>query len=318
MSSVQSLIFQHPTNSVNNLDITSYTSKTWAKSYVPLRRYRLHTTMDMDSGEVTRVDFDTAFLPLMEDEEKRMSEIGQPPNARHWRFETEADIEHWWHTEVSDVVLAAWQRYPAIVQTDHTAPLGDKNIPENVDSTYAMYLGSSRAPVIIGEMKRNLIRVDAWCQGTVNEAQQRLAQELRGYADKYQCPQVFCWDGRTLLILQFRAQTASQIRNEDCEVDCWILPLNTGICTFRCALYRLMVQGLRRCQVGTPGPLTVGGFTETHREFFSGQPIWSLNGNPSYTHPDGYSRVVDKETGALGWVHSEQDPQGAWETGAIW
>ncbi|KAI8681683.1 hypothetical protein NCS55_00420800 [Fusarium keratoplasticum] len=180
MSSVQSLIFQHPTNSIDNPDITSYTSKTWAKSYASLRRYRLHTTMDMGSGEVTGVDFDTAFLPLMDDEEKRMSEVGQLPNARHWRFETEADIEHWWHTEVSDVVLAAWQRYPAIVQTDHTAPLGDKNIPENVDSTYAMYLGGSRTPVIIGEMKRNLIRVDAWCQGRMNEAQQRLAQELRG------------------------------------------------------------------------------------------------------------------------------------------
>lgn len=136
--------------------------------------------MDMNYKEATGVDFDTAFLPLMDDEEKRMSEVGQPPNPRHWRLETEADIEHWWHTEVSDVVLAAWQRYPAIVQTAHTAPLGDISIPENVDSTYAMYLGGSRAPVIIGEMKRNLIRVDMWSKGQLNEAQQRLAQELRG------------------------------------------------------------------------------------------------------------------------------------------
>ncbi|KAI8683105.1 hypothetical protein NCS56_00434400 [Fusarium sp. Ph1] len=224
MSSVQSLIFQYPTNSIDNLDITSYTSKTWAKSYAPLRRYRLHMTMDMGSGEVTGVDFDTAFLPLMDDEEKRTSEVGQLPNARHCSTEARAG--------------APWLRRQISMPS--------------------------------------------------------------------------------LLILQFRAQTANEIRDENCEVGCWILPLNTSICTFRYALYRLMVQGLRRCQVGTPGPLTVGGLTETHRKFFSVQPIWSLNGNPSYTHPGGYSRVVDKETGALGWVHPEQDPQGAWETGAIW
>ncbi|KAM0439584.1 hypothetical protein ACHAPT_000676 [Fusarium lateritium] len=254
----------------------------------------------------------------MDDEVKRMSEVGQPPNSRHWRLETEADIEHWWHTEISDVVLAAWRRYPTIVQTDHTNPLRKTDIPENADSTYAMYLNGSRAPVVIGEMKRNLIRVDSWYQGTLTEPQQRLARELRGHADKYQCPQVFCWDGRTLLILQFRAQTASDIRDANCEVDCWLLPLNTNICTLRYALYRLLVQGLRRCQVGTvPVPLTVGGVTETYREFFTGCPVWTINGQPGYMHPSGYYRVVDKDTGALKWVH-QQDPQGVWETGAIW
>lgn len=83
-----------------------------------------------------------------------------------------------------------------------------------------------------------------------------------------------------------------------------------------------MVQGLRRCQTGAavPGPLTVGGVTATRREFFTGQPIWVPNPLPGVSgdiHPGGYYRVVDKETGALRWVHV-QDPQGAWETGAIW
>ncbi|KAJ4307647.1 hypothetical protein N0V84_012591 [Fusarium piperis] len=317
MTSVQALIDDHPSNHIDNPNITSYTGKTWAKSYAPVQRYRLHTTVDAQN--MTHANFDHGFLPLMDDEEKRMSEVGYPPNARHWRFETEADIEHWWHTEVSDVVLAAWHRYPTVVPTDHTNPLGDVNIPQNVDSTYAMYIDGSRAPVIIGEMKRNLIRAREWNRGELGNPQLALSQELRGYADKYRCPQIFCWDGQVLLILQFRAQTARQIRDENCEVDCWVLPLGTTYCTFRYALYRLMVQGLRRCQTGAavPGPLAVGGLTATGREFFTGQPTWTYNGQSSSTHPGGYYRAIDKETGALIWVHA-QDPQWVWETRAIW
>lgn len=178
MSSVQSLISDHPSNSIDNPNITSYTMKTWAKSYAPIRRYRLHTVVD-EQG-MTYADFDTPFLPLMDDEEKRMSEVGHPPNSRHWRFETEADIEHWWHTEVSDVVLAAWHKYPTIVPTDHTNPPGDVNIPQSVDSTYAMYIHGERAPIIIGEMKRNLIQASEWSGGELGEPRKKLTQELRG------------------------------------------------------------------------------------------------------------------------------------------
>lgn len=264
MSSVQSLIYDHPSNFIANPNITSYTGKTWVKSYAPIRRYRLHTAID-ETG-MTHADFDSAFLPLMNDEEKRMSEAGHPPNSRHWRF------EHWWHTEVSDVVLAAWHRYPTTVPTDHTNPPGDVNVPQSVESTYAMYIQGGRAPVIIGEMKRNLIQANEWIRGDPGEPQRVLSRELRGYAGKYQCPQVFCWDGQVLLILQFRAQTPRDIRDENCAVDCWVLPLETSFCTFRYALYRLMVQGLRRCQTGAavPGPLTAGGLTATRREFFMG------------------------------------------------
>lgn len=178
MSSVQSLIYDHPSNFIANPNITSYTGKTWVKSYAPIRRYRLDTAID-ETG-MTHADFDAAFLPLMNDEEKRMSDVGHPPNSRHWRFETEADIEHWWHTEVSDVVLAAWHRYPTIVPTDHTNTPGDVNVPQSVDSTYAMYIQGERAPVIIGEMKRNLIQANEWIRGDPGEPQRVLSRELRG------------------------------------------------------------------------------------------------------------------------------------------
>ena len=59
-------------------------------------------------------------------------------------------------------MIAAWARYPAIVQTYHTKPLSDITISENVDSTYSVYIGNQRYPVAIGEMKRNLINEEDW------------------------------------------------------------------------------------------------------------------------------------------------------------
>ncbi|KAL2174067.1 uncharacterized protein P884DRAFT_159421, partial [Thermothelomyces heterothallicus CBS 202.75] len=176
------------------------------------------------------------------------SEPARPPNERYWRLETESDVEHWWHTEISDIVMAAWARYPAIVQTCHTKPLSEITISENVDSTYGVYIGNQRYPVVIGEMKRNLINEEDWQANSLRDTQQKLARELRGYADKYQCPQVFCWDGRYLLVLQFRARKPDHIRNADCPIDCWVIPVEGSTCTLRYALYRLMVQGFRRCQ----------------------------------------------------------------------
>lgn len=61
----------------------------------------------------------------------------------------------------------------------------------------------------------------------------------------------------------------------------------------------------------------MGGLAASGREFFTGQPIWTSNGQSSSIHPGGYYRIIDKETGALRWVHA-QDPQGVWETSAIW
>ena len=63
---------------------------------------------------------------------------------------------------MSDVILAAWANFPVITQTCHTKPLGEVNIPENVDSTYAIYVGNVRMPLVIGEMKRNLINGVIW------------------------------------------------------------------------------------------------------------------------------------------------------------
>lgn len=138
----------------------------------------VHTTID-NEGTV-HATFDPAFLALDNDEEKRSSEPARAPNERYWRLETESDVEHWWHTEISDIVMAAWARYPAIVQTCHTKPLGEFTISENVDSTYGVYIGNQRHPVAIGEIKRNLINEEDWQTNSLRDAQQKLARELRG------------------------------------------------------------------------------------------------------------------------------------------
>lgn len=138
------------------------------------------------------------------------------------------------------------------------------------------------------------------------------------YADKYQCPQMFCWDGKILLVLQFRARKPEHIRNADCPIDCWVIPLVESTCTLRYALYRLMVQGLRRCQAAAASiPLQVGSLTEHGREFFTGRPIWKVDGQSRGNHPEGYVRMVDATSGALYWALEVLEGT-VWETGAFW
>ncbi|KAI1144720.1 hypothetical protein F4825DRAFT_445647 [Nemania diffusa] len=316
MPQVRDLLNERPTNYINNPLYTSHTNKAWAANYPPIetRYFRVHTIPDQDGG--VSADFDSPLLPLYADEAKRMNEPAERPNVRAWRFETESDIENWWHTEISSVALAGFARYPQVIQTSHTKPLGTANVLENVDSTYAVYMNDIRVAQVIIEAKRNLIIADEWQDGNLSGPQQRLAKELRGYADKYESTLVGCVDGSHYLQLQFRAHQASDIRDADCLVDCWVFPIWQS----RYAFYRMLVQGWRRCQGLAAPKLTVGSLTEYQREYYTGRPVWKVpshSGSSSKviaTHPEGYVRMVDAETGALGWVHERVEGI-IWETG---
>ncbi|KAF4505566.1 hypothetical protein G6O67_007500 [Ophiocordyceps sinensis] len=73
-----------------------------------------------------------------------------------------------------------------------------------------------------------------------------LLHDFRGYAHKYECPQIFCFDGQTLLLLQFRAREPKDIAEADCAVDCWVIPrINRWGSTLRYALYRLLAACTR-------------------------------------------------------------------------
>ena len=81
-------------------------------------------------------------------------------------------------------MLAAWARYPAVLQTSQAKPLSStENIPESVDTTYSTKINGRRVPLVIGEFKRNLIIKRQWQAGnlTGREGQQKLSRELRGY-----------------------------------------------------------------------------------------------------------------------------------------
>jgi hypothetical protein len=128
-------------------------------------------------------------------------------------------------------------------------------------------------------------------------------------------------------MLQFRARSPEKVKDPNCKVDCWLIPRVNGDngVTFRYALYRFLAQGFRRCQSyywPAPIPTRVGGLLpEPDREFFSGRPIWKVDGVSHGQHPGGFQRSIYVEYGAFYWTHSDQSllpVQVLWDTQAIW
>ncbi|KAK0703002.1 hypothetical protein B0T26DRAFT_744159 [Lasiosphaeria miniovina] len=308
------LIYTFPTNP----------AKDWAQAYEPISSLVVHTYVV--EGEYYGT-FDGPFFPLLEDDELRLSQPGTYPNRRVWRIGTEADVATWFNAEISDVVLAAWPTHPMVLQNSHMrAPHFSQSRHQVVDSTYtiAMNVPIQKIPVAVGEFKHCMIDATEWQSGRLrSDAQKTLSRELRGYACMYQCPQVFCFDGHTLLILQFRASKPQKMIRKDLGVDCWVLPRrngdNGGI-QLRAALYRLIAQGFRRCQVIDGPVVPVGGIFPTGREFFSGLPLWL---DKQRHHPLGYFRCADIYHGSLYWGYGDEpvvdgDGHAVWDSISWW
>ncbi|AEO63323.1 uncharacterized protein THITE_2108411 [Thermothielavioides terrestris NRRL 8126] len=311
---VSQLLRQHSTNPVQYTGLTTNTDKKWAKEFHPITRLIGHTTLGAD-GETVYANFD-AMAPPLADDDFRVAKHAFPPNERRWRLETEEDCGVWFHTEVSNIVLPAWNDRPAVLQTCQSKPASTtKSIKENVDMIYALADSHlQKRPLVIGEWKRNIIRSKAWLAGNIGTAgtQVNLSRELRGYAVKYSCPHVFCFDGQYLLLLQFRAATKEDLKRQDCEVDCWVIPrINTAEgCTLRYAFYRFLAQGFRRCQGLSGGRTPVNGFAPHSREWFSGIPIFQdEHGVLTYTHPQNtdehaFYRELNVEDGSFYWCYN--------------
>ncbi|KAJ4325303.1 hypothetical protein N0V84_003524 [Fusarium piperis] len=173
-------ILQHPTNPVVETKCTSASDKEWARGYVPISNIIVRSFVSDDG--LTHANFDSAFMPLEADDALRMSELAVPTNNRHWRLDLEADCENWFNTEVANVTLAAWKSYPTVIQASHCKPLSSRNISEIIDSIFSAKFSGERAPLVIGEMKRNLISAAAWQSGKIldQKSQVKLSQELRG------------------------------------------------------------------------------------------------------------------------------------------
>lgn len=171
------LLNQHPKNPVKATGLQSSSNKPWTKSYPAITKLNIHTSVQ-GSGTVI-ASYETAFLETYEDENVRLDTTAYPPNYRQWRLNSEEDGIQWFHTEISNIVLAAFKDYPAVLQVSHEKPLSDAKFDQTVDCAYSIKHNGKRKHAAIGEFKRGLILADQWQNGKLGSGQASLSQELR-------------------------------------------------------------------------------------------------------------------------------------------
>ncbi|ATY60419.1 hypothetical protein A9K55_006902 [Cordyceps militaris] len=304
-ATIEQLLHAHPTNPVEETGYESSSNKAWTRNYKPIVKVTVHT---FERNGAMAANFD-AFVPEQADDQHRKSLGAYPPNPHCWRMDTEADARHWFYHEVSDTVMAAFASAPPLVQVAEAKAFSDQHVAHVVDESFTFKTPRSRIPLVIGEFKRNILLPGEWQRGKIVSAGQlTLSRELRGYAVKYECPQVFCFDGYSLLMLQFKAKTLEAIAHEDCRVDCWFFPReNAGGVPLRYAFYRLLVQGLRRCQGQlSPSIVTLNGQQSEFRNFYTGEPVWEID-DSLHRHPWGMYRAVDPRNGSMYWMFNGQE-----------
>lgn len=92
--------------------------------------------------------------------------------------------------------------------------------------------------------------------------------------------------------------------------------------TLRYAFYRFLAQGLRRCQGQVAFPVSLAGYPPKGRHWFSGEPVWEIDGQAT-SQPWGYYRSVDPQTGAVQWMYGGQpavydDGSYVWDSAQLW
>lgn len=177
-STVATLIGQHSTNPFKETKNQSGSAKEWTRSYALITNLNVHTLVQ--GPQAVQANFD-AFLDEYEDDSARLLEPAYPPNDRQWRLNSEEDGIQWFHTEVSNIVLAGFARYPALIQASHEKPFSETRYDQTVDVAYSVSHGRQRKHVVLGEFKRGLLVPDQWQSGKLRSTQQNLSRELRAY-----------------------------------------------------------------------------------------------------------------------------------------
>lgn len=131
---------------------------------------------------------------------------------------------------------------------------------------------------------------------------------IRRYAHLYECPQVFLFDSKTLVLVQYCAGTIEEIASENCFVDVCIIPRETihqfpDQCSMAEGLRALALRGFTRLcatrnsverEPGKYAMMPIPLAIEQHErcyEFHSGRPFWKdPSGRIHRHHPHGHRR----------------------------
>ncbi|KAI8634079.1 hypothetical protein F5Y19DRAFT_198706 [Xylariaceae sp. FL1651] len=143
-----------PTRPGPNPGYKTGTNTPWAQAYKPITKVTPRSWLQ-DNTILAAVD--GPFLGEYADDLQRNNEPAYPVNFREWRLEQEEDVVNWFNTEVVNMALTAWARYPRLLQYSQTKPLRNERISEVVDMVLSFTHKGVRVPVAIGECKRNIL-----------------------------------------------------------------------------------------------------------------------------------------------------------------
>ncbi|KAJ0160077.1 hypothetical protein CTA2_8601 [Colletotrichum tanaceti] len=260
------LLQQHPTNQVLNNEQASYSGSNKFRNTesIPSRQLRVHSRYDHDGYVGSSWD---ALLPECGDDYLRRDSTTYEPNPRAaWVLNVEADGADYFKQEISGPVMSKFVDSPQLFNQSEMGPPAGRS-GKFIDTVYywrnpGERSGDTKHVAFIGDFTRNVLIPQLWLSGSIeqNSNQVALSRELRGgsgsqsdsLAIEYDCPQIFCFDMRTFLFLQFRAKKQEELKKSDCLVDCWVFRRVENDDHFmepiREVVYRFIVQGIRRTQ----------------------------------------------------------------------
>ncbi len=185
-TTVQALLGQHPTNPVHATELHTGSNKPWTKAFPPITNMKVHTqVIDQLRDEqgrlryIVKADFDGPFLPEYDDDQIRFDQPAYPTNYRKWRLASEKDGHLWFHTEVSNIVLAAFAHHPNIMDAAEEKALTEETSNVTVDLGYSVKFNDHSRHLAIGEFKRGLLDFRIWQSGKLTGKQVAFSQELR-------------------------------------------------------------------------------------------------------------------------------------------